>query len=132
MKFEEINIGLVIEQKMNELDINKSELARRIRIANQNINRLLERESIDTKKLMSISEALNFNFFDCFRSIEEKEEVHAVNGSVAVGGNGIAHHINVNGVNNQDTIELLRATIADKERTIQIQQQLINELQKRK
>lgn len=38
MKFEKVNIGLLIEQKMNELDINKSEMARRSGIANQNIN----------------------------------------------------------------------------------------------
>ena len=43
MKFEKVNIGLLIEQKMNELDITKSEMARRSGIANQNINRVLER-----------------------------------------------------------------------------------------
>ena len=63
MKFEKVNIGLLIEQKMNELDINKSEMARRSGIANQNINRVLERSSIDTDKLIAISEALDFNFF---------------------------------------------------------------------
>ena len=66
MKFEKINIGLLIEQKMNELGVSKSEMARRSGIANQNINRVLERTSIDTDKLVAISEALNFNFFDCF------------------------------------------------------------------
>lgn len=30
MKFEKVNIGLLIEQKMNELNINKSEMARLI------------------------------------------------------------------------------------------------------
>lgn len=68
MKIEKVNIGLLIEQKMNELDISKSELARRAGIANQNINRMLERHSIDTEKLVVISEALDFNFFDCFHS----------------------------------------------------------------
>lgn len=62
MKFEKINIGLLIEQKMNELGVSKSEMARRSGIANQNINRVLERTSIDTDKLVAISEALNFNF----------------------------------------------------------------------
>ena len=36
MKIEKVNIGLTIEQKMNELDISKSELSRRIGIANLN------------------------------------------------------------------------------------------------
>lgn len=35
MRFEKINIGLLIEQKMNELGVSKSEMARRSGIANQ-------------------------------------------------------------------------------------------------
>jgi DNA-binding Xre family transcriptional regulator len=63
MKIGKVNIGLVIEQKMNELDISKSELSRRIGVANQNINRIFDKPSIDTDKLIAISEALNYNFF---------------------------------------------------------------------
>jgi DNA-binding Xre family transcriptional regulator len=63
MKIEKINIGLIIEQKMNELSVSKSELSRRIGVANQNINRILGKPSIDTDKLIAISEALNYNFF---------------------------------------------------------------------
>ena len=51
MKIEKVNIGLLIEQRMNELDINKSELARRCNIPNQNINRILERSSINIDRL---------------------------------------------------------------------------------
>lgn len=58
-----LNIGLLIEQKLNERDMSKSELARRTGIANQNINRILEKSSIDTEKLVKISHALDYNFF---------------------------------------------------------------------
>ncbi len=129
MKFEKINIGLLIEQKMNELDINKSEMARRSGIANQNINRVLERSSIDTDKLIAISEALDFNFFDCFRSIEDNSIATADNGGVAVAGNGTAHHFTTNASCEvavlQERIKSLEALLAEKERLIQVFEKLM-------
>jgi hypothetical protein len=129
MKFEKVNIGLLIEQKMNELDINKSEMARRSGIANQNINRVLERSSIDTDKLIAISEALDFNFFDCFRSIEDNSIATADNGGVAVAGNGTAHHFTTNASCEvavlQERIKSLEALLAEKERLIQVFEKLM-------
>ena len=61
-----VNIGLLIEQRMNELGMSKSELSRRCGIMSQNINRVFAKQSIDTDKLIAISEALDFNFFDFF------------------------------------------------------------------
>lgn len=129
MRFEKVNIGLLIEQKMNELDINKSEMARRSGIANQNINRVLERSSIDTDKLIAISEALDFNFFDCFRSIEDNSIATADNGGVAVAGNGTAHHFTTNASCEvavlQERIKSLEALLAEKERLIQVFEKLM-------
>lgn len=122
MKFEKVNIGLLIEQKMNELDINKSEMARRSGIANQNINRVLERSSIDTDKLIAISEALDFNFFDCFRSIEDNSIATADNGGVAVAGNGTAScEVAVL----QERIKSLEALLAEKERLIKVYEKMV-------
>lgn len=124
MKLERVNIGLLIEQKMKELDITKSEMARRSGIANQNINRVLERSSIDTDKLIAISEALDFNFFDCFRSIEEYSTVTADNGGVAVAGNGTAHHFTTNASCEaavlQERIMSLETLVDEKERLIKV------------
>ncbi len=128
MKFEKINIGLLIEQKMNELDINKSEMARRSGIANQNINRVLERSSIDTDKLIAISEALNFNFFDCFRSIEDNSIATADNGGVAVAGNGTAHHFTTNASDVAvltERVKALEALLAEKERLIKVYERMV-------
>ena len=129
MKFEKINIGLLIEQKMNELDINKSEMARRSGIANQNINRVFERSSIDTDKLVAISEALDFNFFDCFRTKEEQGTATADNGGVAVAGNGTAHHITTNASADaavlQERIKSLEALLAEKERLIKVYERMV-------
>lgn len=134
MKFEKINIGLLIEQKMNELDINKSEMARRSGIANQNINRVLERSSIDTDKLIAISEALDFNFFDCFRSIEDNSIATADNGGVAVAGNGTAHHFTTNASDVAvltERVKSLELALIEKDERISEFKERIEELKER-
>lgn len=130
MKIERVNIGLLIEQKMNELDITKSEMARRCGIANQNINRVLDKPSIDTDKLISISEALGFNFFDCFRSID-KINIAADNGGVAISGNGTAHHFTTNSSCDtavlEERVKALEALLAEKERMIRLYEKMMND-----
>lgn len=139
-----VNIGLIIEQKLNELGINKSEFGRRIGIANQNVNRILERKSIDTDKLIEISNALGYNFFSEFID-EGNNAVANGDGSVAVSGNNNTSVVNgalatgngsvaVNGNNNnhvvgnghagteilEEKIRLLEELLAEKERLIQV------------
>ena len=127
MKVERVNIGLSIEQRLNELGMSKSEFGRKIGIPQQNVNRILEKASIDTDKLVSISEALNFNFFDCFHS-DESSTVTADNGSVAVAGNGTAHHITTNASADvavlQERVKSLEALLAEKERLIKVYEKL--------
>lgn len=127
MKVERVNIGLSIEQRLNELGMSKSEFGRKIGIPQQNVNRILEKASIDTDKLTSISEALNFNFFDCFHS-DESSTVTADNGSVAVAGNGTAHHITTNASADvavlQERVKSLEALLAEKERLIKVYEKL--------
>lgn len=59
----EPHIGLAIQKRVEELDLSKSEFGRRIGVPQQHINRIFEREAIDTAKLIRISKALDFNFF---------------------------------------------------------------------
>ena len=69
-----VNIGLAIEQRVNELGISKSELARRLGIAQQNVNKVIfSKESLDTAKLMEISKALDYNFFELYASLSPKK-----------------------------------------------------------
>lgn len=70
MKYTKVKIGLLIEQRVNDLGLNKSEFARKIGISNQYINRLFEKSSIDTDKLIAISEALDYDFFANFRPVD--------------------------------------------------------------
>lgn len=55
--------------------MSKTEFGRRIGIPQQNVNRILEKDTIDTGKLVSISEALKFNFFSLYCEEAPKVEV---------------------------------------------------------
>lgn len=125
MKLQTVNIGLAIEQIINERGISKSEFGRKIGVAQQNVNRILERSTIDTDKLVTISEALDFNFFTCFRAVDESGAAIADNGAVAVAGGATAHHITTNATNAGDAIlqqkvASLEALLAEKERLITV------------
>lgn len=125
MKLQTVNIGLAIEQIINARGISKSEFGRKIGVAQQNVNRILERSNIDTDKLVTISEALDFNFFTCFCAVDESGAAIADNGSVAVAGGATAHHITTNATNAGDVmlqqkVEALEALLAEKERLITV------------
>lgn len=125
MKLQTVNIGLAIEQIINARGISKSEFGRKIGVAQQNVNRILERSNIDTDKLVTISEALDFNFFTCFCAVDESAAAIADNGAVAVAGGATAHHITTNATNAGDAVlqqkvEALEALLAEKERLITV------------
>lgn len=127
MKIIEVNIGLIIEQKLNELDMSKSEFGRKIGIPQQNVNRILDKASIDTERLVKISEALDYNFFQ-----EYLGESETGNHNVSFTGsnnqvNGKGAHGNYNGVQDTGEVALLRDQVAqlksqlkDKERIIKL------------
>ena len=66
MKLNQVNIGAEIEARINQLGLSKSEFGRKIGIPQQNVNRILEKPSIDTDKLAQICAVLDFNFFTLF------------------------------------------------------------------
>ena len=70
-----VHIGLAIEEKLQELKLSKTEFGRRIGIPQQNVNLILEKDTIDTGKLVQISEALKFNFFSLYCAEVPKVEV---------------------------------------------------------
>lgn len=122
-----VNIGLLIEQKINELGINKSELARRIGMANQNINRIFERKSIDTDKLVAISNALGYNFFQEYKEVGVSETdgsgdsaAATGEGSVAMVGDNSGSVVAGGSAAMAERVRLLEQLVEEKERTIQI------------
>lgn len=124
-----LNIGLLIEQKLNERDMSKSELARRTGIANQNINRILEKSSIDTEKLVKISKALDYNFFQDYcdaefpnsGSSQHNVSLSGQNNQVINSTSGRDSIINASTKDEyEERIKLLELIVKEKERTIQI------------
>ena len=59
-------IGKIIEKRLGQIGMTKSEFARRINQSRQNINDILSRKSIDTDLLFHISVALDYDFFQYY------------------------------------------------------------------
>lgn len=62
----EIHIGAAIKKRLDELEMTKSEFGRLIGVPQQHVNRIFDKESIDTIRLAKICRALDFNFFALF------------------------------------------------------------------
>ncbi len=75
MKIRSVNIGGEILSRLNQMNISKSEFGRLIGIPQQNVNRILERKSIDTEKLIKICSVLKFNFFSLYFDEDRIEEI---------------------------------------------------------
>mgnify|MGYP005974832963 CR=1 FL=1 len=84
-----IHVGAEIEKRRVELGISKSEFGRRIGVTQQHVNGILARETMDTNRLIKVSEALDYNFFSLFCSVPQ--QISAYLAAVSVQGN--AHNI---------------------------------------
>lgn len=95
----------------------------------QNVNRILERESIDTDKLIKISEALDYNFFKDFVDSEETSTPPAaVSASVhhnQVSGDGAS--VNVNGGEATAEVAMLRERVNAMQRLLDEKDKILDE-----
>jgi len=80
-----VHIGEEIEKRRAVLNMSKSELGRRIGVSQQHVNRILQRDTMETKKLVEICHALDFNFFALFCEIPK--QISAYWAAVALKGN---------------------------------------------
>lgn len=80
-----VHVGEAIDRRRNELGLSKSELGRRIGVPQQHINRILERETMETNRLFKVSEALGFNFFSLFCPVQH--QISAYLAAVTLDGN---------------------------------------------
>jgi hypothetical protein len=64
----ELHIGKQIRQHLEEKGMTKSEFSRRINTSPQNIYGIFRRKSIDTNLLQTISQVLEFDFFQYYTS----------------------------------------------------------------
>ena len=61
MNIKHVHVGAEIEKRRVELGLSKSELGRRIGVPQQHVNRILERETMETNRLLQGSEGLGWN-----------------------------------------------------------------------
>lgn len=61
-----IHLGDEIKKKFDESGLTQREFGARIGMSQQNVHRVFDNESLDTKRLVAVSLALNFNFFELF------------------------------------------------------------------
>lgn len=134
MNIERVNIGLSIEQKLNELGMSKSEFGRKIGVPQQNVNRILDKTSIDTDKLATISEALGYNFFKEYTFKEYTDDLSDTSMEVSLAGNnnqvnGNGAHNNINGDVSaaiwEERVKSLEALLAEKERLIKVYEKMV-------
>lgn len=85
IELKEVHIGHAIKKRIEELGMTKSEFGRLIGVPQQHINRILERDTMETKKLVKVCQALDFNFFALF--CQFPTNVNAYLAAVALGGN---------------------------------------------
>lgn len=113
----DVHIGHEILARLVKLRMSKSEFARRMGLAQQNINRILESPHIYTDKLQQVSEILGFDFFSLYQ--DDRME----NKAVAIGDNPIAA-INSEVMSTdcsvlQERVRNLEQLLMEKERMIQ-------------
>ena len=129
MNIERVNIDLSIEQKLNELGMSKSEFGRKIGVPQQNVNRILDKTSIDTDKLATISEALGYNFFKEYTDdlSDTSMEVSLAGNNNQVNGNGAHNNINgdVSAAIWEERVKSLEALLAEKERLIKVYEKMV-------
>ena len=129
MNIQRVNIGLSIEQKLNELGMSKSEFGRKIGVPQQNVNRILDKTSIDTDKLATISEALGYNFFKEYTDdlSDTSMEVSLAGNNNQVNGNGAHNNINgdVSAAIWEERVKSLEALLAEKERLIKVYEKMV-------
>lgn len=89
VELKEVHIGKAIKERLDELKMTKTEFGRLIGVPQQHVNRIFERDTIETKKLVRICRALSYNFFALF--CQFPTNVNAYLAAVAL-GDGDAHN----------------------------------------
>lgn len=123
LKVNPVHVGQAIEKRRNELGISKSELGRRIGVNQQHVNRILERETMETNKLVKVCEALDFNFFALFCPVQH--QISAYLAAVAVDWNA---HNNIEDAELAAQLNKVQSEVDNKNETIKLLREQIESL----
>ena len=121
-----IHIGEHIAERLRELKMTKTEFAKRFGILPQHVNKLLSNKSIDTDKLVRISEILDFNFFTLY--CPGLFGISAYRAAIVTAKNGKATHIEGDAAL-QSKLEATKERIKDLESMIKDKNKIISLLE---
>lgn len=112
-ELKEIHIGAAIKKRLDKLEMTKSEFGRLIGVPQQHVNRIFEKDSIDTSRLIKICRALDFNFFALYCHFPTN--VNAYLAAVALGDGDAENNIGDTALLAQ--IEAQKVKVANLEKT---------------
>lgn len=118
-----VHVGESIEKRRNELGLSKSELGRKIGVPQQHVNRILERETMETKRLIKVSEALGFNFFTLFCPVQH--QISAYLAAVTLEGNA---HNNIGDAELAAQLTKAQSEVDSQKETIKLLKEQIDSL----
>lgn len=114
IELKEVHIGKAIKERLDALKMTKTEFGRLIGVPQQHVNRIFERETIETKKLIKISRALDFNFFALF--CQFPTNISAYLSAVALGDGDANNNLGETAILSQ--LEILKVKLEEKEGTV--------------
>ncbi len=114
VELKEVHIGKAIKKRLDELDMTKTEFGRRIGVPQQHVNRIFERETMETKRLIKVCRALDFNFFALFCTFPTN--VNAYLAAVALGDGDAQNNIGEAAILSQ--LEVLKVKLEEKQGTV--------------
>lgn len=135
-----VHVGREIAKRLDELNMTKTEFGKLIGVQQQHINRILERDTMETKKLFKVCQVLEMNFFALFCKFPTN--VNAYLAAVVLGNGNPSNNIGEAAILSEmeklkgdvkryeesnallrEQIETLRNSLADKDELIQVYKQ---------
>lgn len=122
----DLHIGAEIKSRFDKSGLTQKEFGSKIGMPQQNVSRVFNGESIDTKRLVAVSRALNFNFFELYTNIEHRE-VHTEGDYSPASDSGHVSQIIGDAVL-AERVKSLEALVAEKNARIDELKERIDEL----
>ena len=124
MELKSVNIGEEIKKIFDKSKMTQKEFGKLLGMQQQNVSRIFNKKSIETSKLIKISNALGFNFFTLYQGDDNNEQitVEAFDHSVAAANSTVS----IGDYNELSSkVKYLEELLAEKERVIKLQEKLL-------
>lgn len=99
-----VHIGELIQRRLKDLGMSKTELARRINLRSQSIIPMLKKPSINTAQLEQIGQALNYDFFQHYTTSSSATVSDGSNSRMHTGRAGVSIMINIDDEAKQEKV----------------------------